>query len=81
MDYEFKSKEELYMRILPALKLKLREIKRFGFKQAESSNIWDFLIETKWKNGFNLQLFDIVNDIMYLNIKDIIPYLEKIHNN
>ena len=69
------------MRILPALNLKVREIKRFGFKEVESLNIWDFLIETKWKKGFNLQLFDIVNDILYLNIKDIIPYLEKIHNN
>lgn len=81
MDYEFKSKEDLYRRILPALKLKVREIKRFGFKEVECNNIWDYLIETKWKNGFNLQLFDIVNDILYLKIKEIIPYLENIHNN
>ena len=81
MDYGFKSKEDLYERILPALKLKVREIKKLGFNKVDSSNIWDFLIDTKWKNGFNLQLSDIINDIMYLKINDIIPYLEKIHNN
>ena len=81
MDYEFKSKEDLYKRALPALKLKVKEIEKFGFSEVDSSNIWDFLIDTKWKSGFNLQLSDIVNDIMYLKVNDIIPYLEKIHNN
>ena len=80
MDYEFKSKEDLYKRILPTLRLKVKELNRFGFKEVECSNIWDYLIETKWKMGFNLQLSDIVNDILYLKVSDIIPYLEKIHN-
>ena len=80
MDYEFKSKEDLYKRALPVLRLKVKEIKRVGFKEVESLNIWDFLIETKWKKSFNLQLSDIVNDILYLNIREVIPYLEKIHN-
>lgn len=67
MDYEFNSKEELYERVLPALKIKVKEIKRLGNSKITCLEVWNHLIETNWKSGNNLMLLDIVNDILCLD--------------
>ena len=66
MDYEFNSKEELYERVLPALKHKVKEFKRLGNSNITCLDVWDYLIYSSWKSGKNLMLSDIVNDILYL---------------
>ena len=67
MDYEFNSKEELYERVLPALKIKVKEIKRLGKSNITCLDVWNYLIETNWKSGKNLMLSDIVNDILCID--------------
>ena len=67
MDYEFNSKEELYERVLPALKIKVKEIKRLGKSNITCLDVWNHLIETNWKSGKNLMLSDIVNDILCID--------------
>lgn len=67
MDYEFNSKEELYERVLPALKIKVKEIKRLGRSNITCLDVWNYLIETNWKSGKNLMLSDIVNDILCID--------------
>lgn len=79
MDYEFNSKEELYERVLPALKLKVKEFKRLGNSNITCSDVWDYLIYSSWKSGKNLMLSDIVNDILYLEIDKVISYLNEKH--
>ncbi len=72
MDYEFNSKEELYERVLPALKIKVSEIKRLGNSNITCLEIWNYLIETNWKSGKNLMLSDMVKDILCLESKKFI---------
>ena len=66
MDIEFKSQEELYKRVKPALTSKRRELKRYGIDVKEEE-IWSYLAETEFKNGNNLTLSDIVSSIMHFN--------------
>lgn len=76
MDYEFNSKEELYERVLPALKLKVKEFKKINKIEIDCLDIWNYLIETSWKSGNNLMLSDIVNDILQLENNKLITYLD-----
>ena len=77
MDYGFNSKEELYERVLPALKIKLKEFKRLGNSNITCLDVWDYLIYSSWKSGKNLMLSDIVNDILYLESEKVISFLEE----
>lgn len=63
MDIEFNSIEDLYKKVLPALKIKKREMKKKGIEKSEI-DIFNHLIQTKWSKMVNLSLNEIVNDIL-----------------
>lgn len=68
MEVEFKSLEELYQRVRPALFTKKEEMRRNGYDYIHEEDIWNYLKETKWPNDKNLTLYQMVDDI--LNIED-----------
>jgi hypothetical protein len=76
MDYEFSSLEELYKRVTPALRAKEVELHRLGYSYIKEIDIWNYLIEEKWKHGKDLMLSDIVNDIMHTECRKIDTYLK-----
>lgn len=76
MDYEFSSLEELFKRVRPALHAKEMELHRLGYPYIKELDIWNFLIEEKWRNGKDLMLSDIVNDIMHAECRNIDTYLK-----
>ena len=76
MDYEFSSKEELFQRVKPALKAKVNEFKRLGYKYVQEVDVWNYLIENKWCKSRNLMLSDIVNDILHTENEKIDNYLK-----
>ncbi len=76
MDITFTNLKELYERVLPALKAKSEELRRLGFEITERQ-IWDFLKEKKWKNSYNLLLYQMVDDIINLENIVIIDYYKK----
>lgn len=80
MDFEFHSLEELWNRVHPALRVKVKDFKRLGLKDFSDRDIWDYLIESKWKNGVNLMLSDIVDDIMKLDSSEFKKYLNEINH-
>ena len=80
MNYDFSSSEELFNRVSPALKSKENEFKRLGYSNIKALDIWNYLIESKWKFGKGLMLSDIVNDIMKCDYKQIDSYLKKNYN-
>ena len=80
MNYDFSSSEELFNRVSPALKSKENEFKRLGYSNIKALDIWNYLIESKWKFGKGLMLSDIVNDIMKCDYKQIDSYLKKSYN-
>lgn len=76
MELEFSSQEELYKRVEPALKAKLAELHRLGYPYIQLVDIWNYLIETKWKKSHNLTLSDIVHDILHIDNRKIDEYLK-----
>lgn len=76
MELEFSSQEELYQRVQPALKAKLAELHRLGYPYIQVVDIWNYLIETRWKKSKNLTLSDIVNDILHVDNRKIDEYLK-----
>ena len=69
MSLEFSSLNDLYKRVKPALHAKEEEFHRLGYSKVKSIDIWNYLIESRWKKGKNLMLSDIVSDIMNLDCK------------
>ena len=64
MDINFNSVEELYFRVFPALRSKVRELKKNKIDYIKEVDIWNCLAELKWKNNTGLELSDIVDDIL-----------------
>lgn len=61
---EFKTVEELYKRVSPALYSKLKELKRLGYTLVTEKDIWNYLVDNEWKNRTNLELYDLISDII-----------------
>ena len=68
---EFISIEELFERVSPALNLKVREAISMGLNNITDIYIWNYLTDAKWKNGNNLMLCDMVDDILNLDLSEI----------
>ena len=77
MNEEFKSLEELYNRVKPALYSKLKELRRLGFSMINEVDIWNYLVEHNWTNRVNLELHDIISEILNANNLDINDYVMK----
>ncbi len=75
MDIEFHNIEELRRRLSPALRCKKREFDRLGLKYIKEIDIWKYLSDFKWKNGHNLYLSDLVNDILKCDSNKINSYV------
>ena len=61
---EFKTVEELYKRVSPALYSKVKEIKRMGYTLVTEKDVWNYLVDNDWKNRTNLEHYDLISDIM-----------------
>ena len=70
MDIKFNSAYELYNKVLPALRVKRRELNKKG-KNVKENDIFLSLIKDKWKKETNLTLNEVVNDILNYNGNDI----------
>lgn len=76
MEVAFNSVEDLYKRVRPALRSKIRELKRNNVFYVKEEDIWNFLAENKWKNTKGLELNDIVDDILNIENEKIILYVQ-----
>ena len=75
MGIEFNSVEELYKRVRPALTSKVLEYKRNNIAYIKEEDIWNYLIEYKWRNSKGLELFNIVDDILNINNSEVESYV------
>ena len=74
---QFASLQQLYQKLLPAFNVKIRLIKHSKYKYITKENIWMYLAETKWKNAYNLELPEMVNDIITVDLVEINNYLNR----
>lgn len=75
--YEYKSQVELYQRLIPALNVKIKYLKRNKISNIKREDIWNYLKETKWKNSIDLTLADMVQDILHTDNRELVTFLEK----
>ena len=76
VDLNFNSQEELFKRVKPALNAKVMELHRLGYSYITVNDVWNYLIETKWKKGKDLTLSDIVSNILHVENKSLDEYLK-----
>lgn len=76
MDVAFNSVEDLYKRVKPALRSKVKELKRKNILYIKEEDIWNFLVENKWKMTKGLELNEIVDDILNTDNEKIILYVQ-----
>ena len=78
-DIEFNSVLDLYNRVKPALRTKLKELKRENLDYIKEEDIWNYLIKTKWSNASGLVLCDFVDYILHTDNEKIYKYLKEEH--
>lgn len=73
----FTNKEELFKRLLPALKVKVKDMHKEKMLFVKESDIWGYFCHEVWPNKYNLTLCEMVEDILhtdnfkiYQNLKD-----------
>lgn len=72
---EFKSLEELYNRVKPALYSKVQELKRNNITYVKEVDIWNYLSSNTWKNTDSLSLSGMVENILDLKEDEIKNYV------
>ena len=75
-EIKFKSLQELYERILPALKSKTREIHKKGMDYIHEEDIWNYLKTYKWTSSRSLDLGDMVNDIFNIEKRELDSFVK-----
>ena len=70
---EFETLEELKKRVTPALNTKIKELKN-NYSNITQEDIWNYLIKNNWKKSKDLTLYDIINDIININVEDLEEY-------
>ncbi len=75
-DIKFNSLEELYKRLLPALRSKVKELKNNGFNYIKEEDIWNYFKKIKWTNCKTLTLYDMVDDVLNIPNNKIDEYVK-----
>lgn len=79
-EFRFRSLEELYQKLLPALYAKKCELLRHNINFIKEVDIWDYLKSFYWSKTSNLTLSDMVDDILSLSNQKLVEYKESILN-
>ena len=76
-EISFGSLKELYNRVLPALYSKSKELRNLGFDYINEKDIWNYLVESTWKNKSDLELHELISDIIHADNYAIKDYVMK----
>lgn len=76
MDITFNNVEELYKRIRPALRTKVKELLKNNIMYVKEEDIWNFLVDNRWKESKNLELSDIVDDVLNIENEKLALYVQ-----
>jgi len=66
-ELKFASVNDLYKRVLPALKSKRKELTKDAMAYIKEEDIWNYLKSNKWNQTSSLNLHDMVNDILMVD--------------
>ena len=71
---EYRSQEELYNMLIPAMNVKLTKFREGQYNDVERDDIWNYLRDNKWKDSVDLTLGEMVNDIIRIDNLVIVNY-------
>ncbi|MCM1053540.1 MAG: post-transcriptional regulator [Ruminococcus sp.] len=74
---KFKTLNDLYNHIYPALRSKSHEMQVKGFKYIHEEDIWNYLRQNKWSKARDLDIGSMVNDIFTINEEKLISYISE----
>lgn len=77
MENKFNNQNELYMKVMPALKTKKNEMRLQGIKFVREIDLWEYNKEYNWRKAKGLTLASIVNDILNTDSKLYEEYVLK----
>ena len=81
MKNKFRTLEDLYKYLLPALYSKRKEFERRGLIYLREEDIWNYLTESKWQSDKDLSIAKMVSDIFNVDKYKIEAYLFNIIKN
>ncbi len=77
----FRSADELYKKVEPALNSKRKDLTRVGINYVQKVDIWNYLKNNVWNKKVNLTLGEIVNDIMTTSNGELENYVQDLMTN
>jgi hypothetical protein len=72
---KMEKQKELRELLMPALQCKYDEFRLLGYKQVTMEQIWECLVQKKWKNGEERKVYELVNDILSLQIGEYMSFI------
>ena len=76
-EIKFSSLEDLYNRLKPALRSKVKELRQLDKIYIKENDIFEYLSDTRWESSNNLTLDQMVDDILYVDNDKIDEYVQK----
>ena len=74
---KFKTIEDLYNTVLPALKSKIQDLHQERFVMLTENDIWEYLVSKKWSKSNDLELSTIVDDILNVDGSEISKFIKQ----
>lgn len=74
-EFKFKSLEELYRKLLPALSTKVADLKRGNIIGIKEIDIWNYLKTFYWRNKQDLTLGEMVDDILSTPNEELLKFV------
>lgn len=73
---KFKTIEDLYKTVFPALKSRKEDLHREKYVMVSEDDIWNYLVETNWMDSANLELSTIIDDILNVDGYKVSKYVK-----
>ncbi len=64
VEQSFKTLEDLYNRVYPALRIKVRDMKLEKFVFIDEDLLWNYFCQKKWKLAKRITLGEMIDDIL-----------------
>ena len=76
-EIKFSSLEDLYNRLKPALRSKVKELHMLDKVYIKENDIFKYLSESKWESANNLTLDEMVDNILYADNEKLDEYVQR----
>ena len=76
-DIYFNNLTDLYNHVLPAIRTKISQLKNMNFNEVKELDIWDYCLKNIWYSKKDIEIYEMINDILFLDEIKLINYIRK----